>query len=73
MDSLSLVYTEMKANILIIDYRGYGKSDGTPSEKGLILDAEAAIVNLVDNPDINSHRIFLYGRSWGRSGHPYSS
>ncbi len=30
------------ANVLAIDYRGFGDSEGTPSERGLILDARAA-------------------------------
>lgn len=33
---------ELPANVLAIDYRGYGKSEGKPSEAGLYLDARAA-------------------------------
>ena len=33
---------ETPANVLAIDYRGYGKSEGKPSEAGLYLDARAA-------------------------------
>lgn len=32
--------------VLVVDYRGYGKSKGHPSEAGLVLDAEAAYDSL---------------------------
>jgi len=35
MDFLKLLNSDLKANILIIAYRGYSDSDGIPSEKGL--------------------------------------
>ena len=34
--------TRFEANVLAIDYRGFGESEGTPSEEGLIIDARAA-------------------------------
>jgi len=33
---------QLPANVLVVDYRGYGKSEGKPSEAGLYLDARAA-------------------------------
>ena len=36
-----VLYFELEVNILIVGYRGYGHSEGTPSEAGLELDAEA--------------------------------
>lgn len=35
------LYFELEVNVLIVGYRGYGHSEGTPSEGGLELDAEA--------------------------------
>jgi fermentation-respiration switch protein FrsA (DUF1100 family) len=35
------MYQELEVNVLIVGYRGYGHSEGTPSEEGLALDAEA--------------------------------
>lgn len=49
----------------IIDYRGYGMSQGRPSEKGLYLDAKAAYNYLVKDRNINPERIVLYGESLG--------
>lgn len=34
------LYRKVGANILLVDYRGFGHSEGEPSEKGLKLDAE---------------------------------
>lgn len=34
------LYRKVGANVLLVDYRGFGHSDGDPSEKGLKLDAE---------------------------------
>ncbi|MBI4972771.1 MAG: alpha/beta hydrolase [Candidatus Omnitrophica bacterium] len=52
-------------NILIFDYRGYGKSKGSPSEKGLYLDAKAAYLYLVNTRGIPAEEIILYGESLG--------
>jgi pimeloyl-ACP methyl ester carboxylesterase len=35
------------SSILILDYRGYGKSSGWPTEKGLYIDSEAAFSHLL--------------------------
>jgi len=53
------------AALLILDYRGYGESDGTPSEHGLYLDADAAWTYLATRPELDSARIAVYGRSVG--------
>lgn len=50
---------------LIIDYRGYGHSEGSPSEKGTYLDARAAWGYLTDELDITPERIIVFGRSLG--------
>ncbi len=51
--------------LLVLDYRGYGQSDGRPTEKGVYRDAEAAWAYLTRQPEIDSTRIGLYGRSIG--------
>ncbi|KPK99221.1 MAG: hypothetical protein AMJ95_00295 [Omnitrophica WOR_2 bacterium SM23_72] len=53
------------ANIFIIDYRGFGKSEGRISEKGLYLDAQAAYDYLVEIRKIPPAQIILYGESLG--------
>jgi len=60
-----LLLHKMKLNIFIIDYRGYGRSQGRPSEKGVYLDAKAAYDYLVNKRKIKPEDIILYGESLG--------
>ena len=55
----------MGLNVLIIDYRGYGRSTGKPSEQGLYRDAEAAWHYLTRSRGIDAKEIVLFGRSMG--------
>jgi fermentation-respiration switch protein FrsA (DUF1100 family) len=50
---------------LLFDYRGYGQSEGRPSESGLYLDADAAYRYLTDERGIEPGRIVVFGRSLG--------
>lgn len=50
-----------------VDYRGYGKSEGTPSERGTYLDAEAAWRHVVNAMGVPPDRIVVFGRSLGGS------
>ncbi|KAH9512651.1 Alpha/beta hydrolase domain-containing protein 13 [Bulinus truncatus] len=59
------LYSVLNANILMVEYRGYGKSDGSPSESGLYQDAEAAMDFLFKRSDIDQSQIVLFGRSLG--------
>ena len=56
---------EIPANILIVDYRGYGKSEGRPSEAGIYLDAEAAWDWLTGEKKMPAEKIVIYGNSLG--------
>jgi fermentation-respiration switch protein FrsA (DUF1100 family) len=51
--------------VLLFDYRGYGLSEGRPSEQGVYRDAEAAYRHLVDEHGIDPARIIVFGRSLG--------
>ena len=51
--------------VLIVDYRGYGKSEGRPSEPGLYQDAEAAHRYLTEELSVSPQRIVCFGRSLG--------
>lgn len=51
--------------MLVLDYRGYGTSSGKATEEGVYLDAEAAWDFVTSQPDIDSNRIAVYGRSIG--------
>jgi len=52
-------------NLFIFDYRGYGKSEGSPSIKGVHLDAESALNALLSVPRVDKERIIVLGQSIG--------
>lgn len=49
----------------MLEYRGYGLSQGSPSEEGLYMDARAGIDYLFSRTDINTNEIIVFGRSLG--------
>ncbi|MBI4861762.1 MAG: alpha/beta hydrolase [Candidatus Riflebacteria bacterium] len=57
--------TQIGLNVLLIDYRGYGKSEGTPSEQGIYRDADAAYDHLLSRPGMSAKKLVLFGRSLG--------
>jgi len=53
-------------SVLVVDYRGYGESDGAfPSEAGVYEDAEATLHALVHEWRVQPQKIFVYGHSLG--------
>lgn len=64
LDKIYLLH-RMGLNIFIIDYRGYGRSQGRPNEAGIYLDAWAAYNYLIDKRNISPKQIILYGESLG--------
>jgi fermentation-respiration switch protein FrsA (DUF1100 family) len=52
-------------SVLAYDYRGYGLSEGTPSEQNAYEDAETAYNYLVENLKIAPDKIIVHGRSLG--------
>jgi fermentation-respiration switch protein FrsA (DUF1100 family) len=63
-DSL-LLFHRLGFSTLIFDYRGYGRSQGRPSEAGTYRDAEAAWRYLTSERSIAPSHIILFGRSLG--------
>ncbi len=61
----AVVLNSLKVNVCLIDYRGYGRSEGCPSERGLYSDASAALQYLIREQGIAPDRIVLYGESLG--------
>ncbi len=53
------------ADVLLIDYRGYGKSEGSPSEAGLKIDARAAYSWLIDDREYDPGQVIMVGQSLG--------
>ncbi|MBE2233302.1 MAG: alpha/beta hydrolase [Anaerolinea sp.] len=52
-------------NLFILDYRGYGESEGKPSEKGLYLDGEAAWNWLTARAQLDRIPAYVLGKSLG--------
>ena len=61
----SKMHDHLEANILALEWRGFGDSEGKPSEPGLVQDALAALKWLSSHNKINPDRIFLFGTSLG--------
>ncbi len=59
------IFHEMGLSVFIIDYRGYGQSQGTTSEQGTYRDAEAAWQFLTETRGISDENIIIFGRSMG--------
>jgi len=64
LDSIA-TFHRLGLNTLIIDYRGYGQSEGKPTEQGTYLDAAAAWRYLVEERQIPPTEIIIFGRSLG--------
>ena len=58
-------FYELGVNTFIIDYRGYGRSDGVPSEGGVYLDGLAAFDYLKGRKDLEGVPVIIYGGSLG--------
>ncbi len=61
------VMRELRLDTLLFDYRGYGRSEGRITERGLYLDAAAAWDYLTKTRKIPPERIVIWGRSLGGS------
>lgn len=59
------VLNALPANVLVIDYHGYGRSQGKPSEANLYLDAEAAYRYLTEQKKFKPEQIIVMGSSLG--------
>lgn len=63
---LKLLAKQLNCSIFALSYRGYGLSGGSPTEKGLKMDAEAALRYLLNyRTDIDRKNISVFGRSLG--------
>jgi uncharacterized protein len=65
VDNIAEIHDALGVGVFIFDYRGYGRSEGKPTEQGTYLDAEAALEYLHSRGDVNLGRLVLFGRSLG--------
>lgn len=56
---------DLDVSILVFDYRGYGRSEGSPGEAGLLADGRAARAWLARRAGVTEGQIVLFGRSIG--------
>lgn len=59
------MYAQVGINVLMVDYRGYGSSSGTPTEKGLQRDAEAVFSFAHTHTKLKGSPLVAFGRSLG--------
>lgn len=59
------ILAKLGINILEVDYRGYGKSEGSPDEAGIYRDADAAYEYLVKTRHFQPRNVIIYGHSLG--------
>lgn len=64
LESIALFH-RLGLSVFIIDYRGYGQSEGSPSESETYLDAAAAWRYLVEERGSEPEQIIIFGRSLG--------
>jgi fermentation-respiration switch protein FrsA (DUF1100 family) len=62
---IPLFQKHLKTGVLLVDYPGYGRSQGSPSEAGCYASGDAAYDWLVDTQSVPASRIILVGGSLG--------
>ena len=58
-------FTRLGMGVLLVEYPGYGRSEGSPSERSIAEALSAGYDSLVARPDVDPDRIVLVGRSLG--------
>ncbi len=67
-DGIAPLYIRMGVNLLLMDYRGYGVSDGQPTASSLLADAVVIyneMASVLAQHGLNNKRLFVMGRSLG--------
>ena len=67
VEEIALLHRRLQVDLFIFDYRGYGRSNGTPSEKGTYIDARAALRLVLEWPGVDSESVVYLGHSLGSS------
>jgi fermentation-respiration switch protein FrsA (DUF1100 family) len=62
---IAQIHYRLGVNLFIFDYRGYGRSEGVPSESGTYRDSRAALAYLQGRADLNPQKIIYFGQSLG--------
>lgn len=59
------MFQRMRLSVLLVDYRGFGRSSGRPSEAGTHADADAAWRHLTETRGLAAGAIVIFGESLG--------
>jgi pimeloyl-ACP methyl ester carboxylesterase len=59
------IFHALGLNVVIFDYRGFGRSSGTPDEEGTYRDAESVWNYLIAEKNFHPEQIVIFGRSLG--------
>jgi len=65
LDRTLLLQNRLGASVLLYDYRGYGKSEGSADEAGTYRDARAAYRYLTEKAGVAPERLVIFGESLG--------
>ncbi|SCU99103.1 LANO_0F00804g1_1 [Lachancea nothofagi CBS 11611] len=71
LSAVELIYRRFNSSVFIYSYRGYGFSEGSPSEQGLKHDADAVMSFLQQDSFYKTQKLILYGRSLGGANAVY--
>ncbi len=72
LDSIE-IFHRLGLSVFIFDYRGYGRSEGTPTERGLYSDVDGAWKWLTGKHEVPPDRVLLFGRSLGGAVAAYAA
>lgn len=59
------LYHGLGMNVLMVEYRGYGHSEGTPSQQHIVADSVAVLNQVLERGDVDADKLVLHGRSIG--------
>ena len=59
------LYQGLGIHVLMVEYRGYGHSEGTPSQKHIVADSVAVLKQVLTRDDVDADKLVLHGRSIG--------
>ncbi len=59
------LYHALGVSVLLVEYRGYGHSQGTPSQKHIVADTLAILHQVLERDEVDAARLILHGRSIG--------
>lgn len=65
LDYFELLFKRVNVNIVCFGYRGYGHSQGRPTQTGLQIDARSIVNYIRGSPKVNKDRVFLIGKALG--------